>query len=122
MRSIGASYLIRQNAGSERVGGLRVTLRLPSRESGTVTIQATDWHTGEAIERPCEIEVFVSEAIRGIREVAEANGIRLEEFDIVLSHFVHHPTDSLTRCYYQAGKSAFRSAIEAWRTRDLFAD
>jgi hypothetical protein len=116
MRSIGASYLIRQSAGSERIGGLRVTLRRPSGEVGNITVEATDWRTGDRIDG---IGYLAAEAIKGIREVAEHYGIPLDAFDVVLDHFIYHPADSAPFCYYQAGKSAFRSAIEAWSTRDL---
>jgi hypothetical protein len=118
-RSIGASYLIRQIAGSERIGGLRVTLRPPSRGRGTITVEYTDWHTGQPLEYRKDIEPLAQEAIRGIYEVAERFKVSLEEFDVVLSHFVDHPVDSFPPCYYQAGKSAFRSALEAWEIRDL---
>jgi hypothetical protein len=117
--SVGASYLVRQAPGSERIGGLRVTVRQPPGNAGTITVDATDWRTGAALERPAVIEPYVSEAIRVIREVADEYGFRLDEFDVVLSDFVVHPVDSVTRCYYQAGKSAFRSALEAWKTGDL---
>jgi hypothetical protein len=119
MRSIGASYLIRQSPGSERIGGLRVTIRRRSRDAGSISVEPTDWRTGEKLEFADEIGPFASEAIRGVREVAERYGIRLDEFDVVLSHFVYHPVDSAPFCYYQTGKSAFRSALEAWSCCDL---
>jgi hypothetical protein len=122
MRSIGTSYLIRQTPGSERVGGLRVTLRRRSGEVGTLTVETTDWRTEAAIEHSRQLDACVVEALRGVREVGDQYGIPMDEFDVVLSHFIYHHTDSAPLCYYQAGKSAFRSALEAWRTRDLSAN
>lgn len=122
MRAIGASYLIRQTAGSERLGGLRVTIRPRSDNEGSISVEATDWRTGDPLEYPDEIAPFASEAVRGIREVGERYRVPMDTFDVVVRHFIYHPVDSAPICYYQAGKSAFRSALEAWATRDLTKD
>jgi hypothetical protein len=118
-RSIGASYLIRQSPGGERIGGLRVTIEPAAGNAGTIKHEATDWLNGQPLERPHDIGPLVSEAVRGIREVARQCNVLLDEFDVVLSHFLVHPVDSRAKCYYQAAKSAFRSALEAWTTEDL---
>lgn len=118
-RAIGACYWIRQIPGSERLGGLQVTIHPNVGGGGTIRVVATARRTGE--ELVGLIEPYVDEAIRGIREVATRHAVRLEDLDVELSEFLDHDVDSDPRCDYQAGKSAFRSALEGLRVADLSA-
>src|SRR4051812_19492010 len=115
--AIGACYLMRQAPGAEQMGGLQVSLRPSESEEGSISILSTAWRTREDLGEM--VADYAEEAIRGIREVAEDHGIRLREFDLELSEFLYHDVNSFPLCYYQAGKSAFRSALEMWHKRDL---
>ncbi len=48
-----------------------------------------------------------------------AQSIGPGELDVELSEFLYHDVDSVPVCYYQAGKSAFRLALEALHVRDF---
>ncbi len=115
-RAIGSSYLIRQVAGSERLGGLRVTLYPRSDNDGKIEIQLTDWRTGEPHQYP--MPEFAELASQAIQELANEHSFDLSQLDIRLDHFVFHAVDSHPRCYEQAGRSAFRSALESLLARD----
>ena len=65
-RSIGSSYLIRQVAGSERLGGLTVTIRVVAEQTGDLRVDVTDWKTGEPHECADEMAVFVNAALDGV--------------------------------------------------------
>jgi hypothetical protein len=116
-RGIGACYLLRQVAGSEMLGGLQVSVRPRCDDAGTIRVLATEWRTGADLTG--KIEDFAEEAVKGLREIAEKQEITLCQYDVVLSDFLVHDTDSAPVCYFQAGRSAFRSAIEALLRRDL---
>src|SRR5690348_14354539 len=118
--AIGACYIIRQAPGVERLGGLQVKLWPSEGGGGAISIRPTAWRTGEDLG--ALVSDYAEDAMRGIREVAEAYGIRLGDFDLELSEFLYHDVDSFSLLYYQAGKSAFRSALEMWRTRDLSSE
>ena len=115
-RAIGSSYLIRQVAGSERLGGLRVTLYPRCDNSGKIDIQLTDWHTGEQHEYP--MQDMVHAASNAIQELADEYSFDLSQLDIKLDRFVFHDVDSDPRCYAQAARNAFRSALESLRSND----
>lgn len=117
MRAIGSSYLIRQTPGSERIGGLQVTILSLQNGIGKIEVQTTDWQTRQAIED--DISPFVDAALKGIKDFAKQHSIDLSGCNLVLSNFLYHPIDSFTQCYYQAGRSAFRAALEARKIRDL---
>lgn len=115
-RAIGSSYLIRQVAGSERLGGLRVTLYPRSDSNGKIDIQLTDWHTGEQHEYP--MQDMVDAAFNAMLELADEHSFDLSQLDIKLDRFVFHDLDSDPRCYVQAARSAFRSALESLQSND----
>lgn len=115
-RAIGSSYLIRQVAGSERLGGLRVTLYPRYDNNGKIDIHLTDWHTGEQHEYP--MQDMVDAASNAIQELADDYSFDLSQLDIKLDRFVFHDVDSDPRCYVQAARSAFRSALESLRSND----
>jgi len=115
-RAIGSSYLIRQVAGSERLGGLRITLYPRSDNKGKIDIQLTDWHTGEQHEYP--MQDMVDAASNAIQELADEHSFDLSQLDIKLDRFVFHDVDSDPRCYAQAARSAFRSALESLQSND----
>ena len=115
-RAIGSSYLIRQLPGSERVGGLRVTLYPRSDNKGTIETQLTDWLTGNPHKYPMpEMADIASQAIVAL---AKEHSFDQSELDIKLDHFLFHDVDSNPRCYEQAARSAFRAALESLLSRD----
>jgi len=116
-RAIGSSYLIRQVAGSERMGGLRVTVYPRSDNSGTIDVQLTDWRSGEPHPNP--IPDYADVAVNAIRHFANDNGIDLSQLDVRLDQFLFHDVDSDPRCYAQAARSAFRAALESLHTEDF---
>ena len=109
-RAIGSSYLLRQVAGSERLGGLRVTLYPRAGDEGQIKIELTDWHSGEAHEFP--IPEYANIAAETIRNFASERAIELDAYDIRLDRFLFHDVDSHPKCYQQAARSAFRAALE----------
>lgn len=116
VRAIGASYLFRQSPGSERVGGLQITLHPPSESAGRIIVDLSEKGT----KAPLKGQEWMAEAaLQGVQELASEHQIDLSRFDVVLSEFMWHPVDSHSKCYHQAGRSAMRSALEAWRLRDL---
>ncbi|MEW4563318.1 hypothetical protein AB1K70_12380 [Bremerella sp. JC770] len=107
---IGSCYAMRQVAGSESVGGLEIKVRHKSGEVGSVEILATDWRTGETLEY---VEKAYGEvALEGVKSVLKELNLPFDDFDITLHKFLCHPVDSNAACFRQAGRSAFRSAIE----------
>ncbi len=115
-RAIGSSYLIRQVAGSEGLGGLCVTLYPRSDNNGKIEIQLTDWRTGEQHEYP--MPDMADAASKAIQDLADEHSLDLSQLDIKLDRFVFHQVDSYPRCYVQAARSAFRSALEALQLSD----
>ena len=115
-RAIGSSYLVRQVAGSERLGGLRVTIYPRSDNLGEVNVELTDWHSGEIHEYPLPEMAAVAE--QSIRKFADAYSFDLQQLDIKLDRFIFHDVDSDPRCYEQAARSAFKSALESLYSRD----
>jgi hypothetical protein len=115
-RAIGSSYLIRQVPGSERLGGLRVTLYPRSDDKGSIEIQLTDWRTGELHESP--MPEMADIAVQAIQALADAHAFDLSQLDIKLDHFLFHPVDSDPRCYAQAARSAFKAALESLHRQD----
>ena len=118
-RSVGSSYLIRQVASSERIGGLAVTIRHLAEADGKLRIDVTDWQTGEPHEYADEMSAYIDAAVDGVRSMMAEHELEPGECEIVLDRFVYHPVDSHPRVYHQAGRSAFRSALEAFRCRDV---
>jgi hypothetical protein len=118
MRAVGSAYLFRQTAGSERVGGLQLTIRPKKGAAGTIAATPSDWQTKD-LHANANIDRYVEQAIIGIKEVADQETVNLDDVDIELSSFLIHDVDSAPRCYYQAAKSAFRSALEMWSLKDL---
>ena len=115
-RAIGSSYLIRQVPGSERIGGLRVTLFPRSDNNGAISIELTDWQTGGPHEYP--MPEMAEVASQAIQELAQENSFDLTQLDIKLDYFLFHPVDSHPRCYVQTARSAFRSALESLQLQD----
>ena len=103
-------------AGSERVGGLRVTLYPRSDSEGTIKVEMTDWHTGEPHEY--SIPEMADIASQAIKDLAAEHSFDLTQLDIKLDQFMFHAVDSHPRCYAQAARSAFRSALESLQTQD----
>ncbi len=116
-KSIGASYSLNQTPGAERMGGLQVVIRPKQGDEGTITIRPTERTTGDTLDG---LGSYADAALRGIREVAREHDVDLSRFDVILSDWLVHPVDSRASCYYHTGKSAFRSALEAWTGGDLF--
>jgi hypothetical protein len=118
MHATGSAYLFRQVPGSERIGGLQLTVRPKRGPKGVITVSPTDWKTHNV---HCQIDDFVERALAGIKEVAAKADLNLNDVDIELSHFLVHDVDSAPICYFQAAKSALRSALEMWSLKDLSA-
>ena len=116
MRAVGSAYLFRQSPGSERLGGLQVTVRPKRGAKGVIIITPTDWRTEDLHS---QIDDYVENALTGIKEVASKADLNLDDVDIELSRFLVHDVDSSPLCYLQAAKSALRSALEMWLLRDL---
>jgi uncharacterized protein YndB with AHSA1/START domain len=116
-RAIGSSYLVRQSAGSERVGGMRVTVYPRFDSNGTITVELTDWQSGELHPYPMPDNAEVAED--AIRQFASENSFDLSSLDVKLDHFIFHDVDSDPRCYAQAARSAFRAALESLQTEDF---
>jgi hypothetical protein len=113
--AVGSSYLLRQVLGSERIGGVQLTVR--GSNVGRIEVHTTDWRTNETIEKfPAE---FVTAVLDGIKDFAKEKSIDLSCYHIVASNFLLHPVDSNPKCYYQAGRSALRAALEAIKVKDL---
>lgn len=115
-RAIGSSYLIRQLAGSERLGGLRVTLSPRSDMQGSIQVQMTDWFGGGPHPNP--IPEMGEIASRAILAFATEHAFDLSKYDIRLDQFLFHEVDSDPRCYAQAARSAFRAALESLNGED----
>ena len=62
---------------------------------------------------------FVDAAIDGVSSMMAELEIEPGKCEIVLDRFVYHPVDSDPRVYRQAGRSAFRSALEAFRCCEI---
>lgn len=114
--AIGSSYLIRQVAGSERLGGLRVTVYPRSDNQGTIQVELTDWRTGAPHQSP--MPDMAETALNAIRQLAEEHTFDLSQLDVKLDRFVFHAVDSAPICYAQAARSAFRSALESLQMED----
>ena len=112
MYAIGSSYLVRQAAGAERLGGVTIRLKPRSDSNGTIEASPTDWRTDQEIND--DISYLEDAAIAGIRQFAEEHGIRLTEWDITVSKFAYHPSDSGTLTTQIAGYNAFASAWASW--------
>lgn len=109
IRAIASSYLIRQTAGSERVGGLEVSVKLLSEPVGKIRVKGTFMGSDEVWESMGNIG---TEATNGIVAYAkERSSIRLEYWDIELSRFLFHPVDSRDSIYFFAAQNAFRAAL-----------
>ena len=115
-RAIGSSYLVRQVAGSERLGGLRVTVYPRSDNLGEIRVELTDWHTGEIHDNP--LPEMASVAEQSIRKFADKCSFHLGQLDIKLDRFIFHDVDSDPRCYEQAARSAFKSSLESLYSKD----
>ncbi len=116
--AVGSCHIMRQAPGAERVGGLEIKICPRRGEAGQIEVRSTDWRTDEPLEE--SMEIFGDAAIEGIKLVADRYGISLGDFDITLQRFLYHPTDSgQLYCYRQAGRSAFRSAIEGLTGQEL---
>lgn len=116
MHAIGSSYLIRQTAGSEKLGGLMVTLKRRVGTAGKIEVVPTCRWTKELLT---EIDHLIDQALAGIKDAAQQHNVSLDDFDILLTEFAYHSVDSYAPCYYQAAKSALRAALESWYGRDL---
>lgn len=115
--SIGSCYIIKQNAGAESVGGVEVRISPKHNDAGTITVNRTDWRTGEVLADLEEQQV--EEAILGVKSLATEIEFPLDDFDITIQKFVSHSVDWNPRCVRQAGRSAFRAAVEGFQGRDL---
>lgn len=111
---LGSCYVMRQVPGSESVGGLEIKVRHKRGEVGQVEIIATDWQTGEPLD-PL-YAAYGEVALEGVRSVLEELDLTIDEYDITLQKFLCHPVDSNAASFRQAGRSAFRSALEGLYT------
>lgn len=111
---IGASYLLRQTAGSERVGGLQVTLTTPATPRGTIHVVGTLYRSELKMESSDEI--YAQKAIEGIRQYAQTHQIDLQQLDIQLDQFLIHPVDSRASVFFFTAQHAFQAAIAALTT------
>jgi hypothetical protein len=107
---IGSCYAMRNEPGSESVGGLEIKVRHKRGEVGQIEIIASDWRTGEPLDQSCE--VYAEVALEGVRSVLDELNLSIDDFDITFQKFLCHPLDSNSACFRQAGRSAFRSALE----------
>ncbi|MEN1680950.1 MAG: hypothetical protein AAGJ46_15280 [Planctomycetota bacterium] len=115
-RAVGASYLIRQVAGSERQGGLQVTLYPRSDNSGTIEVKLTDRVTGEL--HPYPLPEMADVAVDAIKELAAEHSFDLTQLDVKLDRFDFHRVNYMPACYTQAARSAFRAAMESLQGED----
>ena len=111
--AVGSSYCLDQSPGAERYGGLTITIRWPSSETGTITCEPTDRRTGQMLDDAI-FGNFTKAAERGVRDIARELNVNLNGFDVVIFDFAYHVTDSFESVFYGAARSAFRSAWEAW--------
>ena len=118
-RAEGSSYLIRQVAGSEKIGGLTVTVHPRSDSNGKLEICLSDWRTDKLLDYPVDKKPYADAAEQGVRSIGKELGVELSQFDIKLHRFIYHDVDSRESVYLQAGRSAFKSALEALRTSDM---
>jgi hypothetical protein len=109
--AVGSSYCFDQSPGGERYGGLTLTIRRPTAQTGTITVNATDRDTGE----PLDVPDLVKSAQDGVREAARELGVSLDQIDIVTSEFAFHDVDSSRPIFYGAARSAFRATWETWQ-------
>lgn len=117
--AVGSSYLFCQLAGPGRMGGLRVTLFPRSDKEGTIQIALTDWRTGEPHQYSTEgVADMADLASKAIQELASEHSFDISRLDILLDRFVFHDVDSDPKCYVQAARSAFRSALESLQSED----
>src|SRR5689334_10303773 len=112
-RAVGSSYCLDQAPGAERFGGITITLRARTGQCGTITVSATHWLKSLTLD-VTTAEFFAAAAKKGIYEVAAECGADLNEFDVELSQFAYHPTDSRQSTFHMAARSAFRSAWDGW--------
>lgn len=114
MYAIGSSYLARQTAGSERLGGVTVKLRPRMSMRGTIEVSATDWRTEENIAD--NVQFLTDAAIEGIYRFAKENEINLDDWDITLSRFLYHPVDANPHTTRIAAYNAIASALATWQS------
>lgn len=111
VRAIGSSYLIRQTAGSERVGGLEVTIKVLAEPPGQIRVKGTFRDTDTTW---ASMGNMGEAAIRGIITYAKAHDINLDLLDIEIGRFLYHPVDSRAELYFTAAQHAFRAARGPW--------
>ena len=115
--AIGSCYIVKQMPGAERMGGVEVRVRPKSGDVGKLEVDRTDWRTGEVL---CDLaELQVEEAVAGVRSLAAEINFPLDDFDITIHRFINHPVDWNPKCVRQAGRSAFRAALEGFQVQDL---
>ena len=133
MSAIASSYLIQQTAGSERVGGLEVMVRvrrpdeIQQQETKQTIGKDTDQKSGSNIRSKNTfypdsdtwqaIDSIKQAAIDGIVDYAQEQAIDLNRFDIEIRKFLVHPVDSRDAVYYTAAQIAFSTAIKTLRQR-----
>lgn len=116
-KAVGSSYLIRQSPGSERVGGLTITLTRPQGDVGVIRVQPTNYFGQTEITD--DMDWMVSAARQGIQEWAEAHAFDLSKYDLTLSAFAYHPVDSHSKVFYIAAKGALQAAVQAWMMQEV---
>ena len=110
LRAIASSYLIRQTAGAERVGGLEIYINRLSEPKGEIRVVKTFLGPDEVWN---EIGNVGREATAGIVEYAKEHNINLAWWDIELRKFLFHPVNSRNEMYFFAAQNAFQAALNA---------
>ncbi len=116
-KAVGSSYLIRQSPGSERVGGLTITLTRPQQGVGVIRVQPTNYFGQTEITD--DMDWMVRAAKQGIQEWAEEHSFDLAHYDLILSAFAYHPVDSRGQVFFIAAKGALQAAVQAWMMQEL---
>ena len=112
MYALGSSYLIRQAAGAERFGGVTVKIRPRKSSEGTIAVILKDRRTGELIED--DVSWLADAAIQGVKRFASENSVNLDDWEVEVSDFAYHPTDSAAFTTEIAAYNAIASAIGSW--------
>lgn len=110
---VGCSYCLDQSPGAEKFGGLTVTIRWRTGETGSITSTRTAFRMGEKLDET-QVPALSEVAEEGVRDAARKLNVDLADLDIIFSDFAYHPLDSHNEIYRHAAGSAFRSAWEAW--------
>ncbi|QDU56240.1 hypothetical protein [Aeoliella mucimassa] len=122
--AVGSSYLTNQATEPAFLGGVEVRLKSAKSLPGRIIIEALSGAESMVYRDADDLSIheeglFVQAVIEGINDVAQDYEIPIRNFDITLKKLSYHPVDSAPFVYKQAGRSALKSAYEAWTRKDL---